>query len=291
LPSGLSDLLEECMTATTIGLINPGAMGASVGAAAGTSGARVIWAGDRRSADTRARAERAELIDCGTTAKLADEADIILSVCPPHAAEDVAVEIAERGFRGIYVEGNAIAPPRTRSIASRITAAGSTFVDGGIIGGPAWHADAGTRFYLSGPSAPEIARLFSGSPLEAVVISDEIGAASALKMCFAAYTKGSTALLSAILGLADHQGVRADLERQWGDAFTTKTHAQVAANTAKAWRFAGEMREIAATFASAAMPDGFHLAAAEIFERLSGFKDQDAPPAIDQVLEALRRSE
>jgi len=271
----------------TIGLINPGAMGASVGAAATTPGNRVIWASAGRSDATRQRAERGGLEDCVELDRLVKESDIILSVCPPHAAEEVAQEIASADFKGTYLEGNAISPERTRKIEQMIVSVGGGFVDGGIIGGPAWQQESSTRLYLSGKRAEEIAACFTGSPLETIVISPQVGAASALKMTFAAYTKGSTALLTSILAVAEKAGVRADLERQWGDSFADQTRRRVAGNTAKAWRFAGEMREISATFEAAGIPGDFHRGAAEIFERLSQFKDRPEVPNIDEVLQAL----
>jgi 3-hydroxyisobutyrate dehydrogenase-like beta-hydroxyacid dehydrogenase len=271
----------------TIGLINPGEMGASVGAAAASLGHRVIWASAGRSDATCQRAERGNLEDCVQMERLIGESEIILSVCPPHAAESVAEAVASAEFGGTYLEGNAISPKRTGRIEQLIVSAGGRFVDGGIIGGPAWRQESGTRLYLSGDLADEIASCFTPSPLEAIVISDQVGAASALKMSFAAYTKGSTALLTSILAVAEHSGVRAELEKQWGDSFAEQTRRRVAANTAKAWRFAGEMREISETFADAGIPGDFHQGAAEIFERLSHFKDRAETPALDEVLDAL----
>jgi 3-hydroxyisobutyrate dehydrogenase-like beta-hydroxyacid dehydrogenase len=255
---------------TTIGLINPGQMGASIGAA--VRKATVIWSGNGRSDATHQRAEDAGLTDCGSLESLVDRADMVLSVCPPHDAESVAASITGLGFKGLYADCNAISPDKTRRISSHF----ERFVDGGIIGGPAWHAENGTRLYLSGPEASAVAELFTDSPLHTNVISNEIGAASAIKMVFAAYTKGSTALLTAILGVAEKEGVRHQLEEQWGEAFTSQTHQRVTANSAKAWRFAGEMQEIASTFGAAGMPAGFHEAAAEVFEHLDAFKDDPA---------------
>jgi len=262
-------------------------MGASVGAAARSNQHTVLWASIGRSADTAKRARRAQLEDAGTVADLVNASEIVLSVCPPHVAEDVAREVAQLGFAGVYVEGNAISPDRTREIQRIVEKAGAHYVDGGIVGGPAWTHEARTHLYLSGRRAEEVAACFSGSPLQARVISDRIGAASALKMGYAAYTKGTTALLTAILGLVEKEGVRADLAQQWGENFTSQTVRRVCANTAKAWRFVGEMQEIAATFRGAGLPGGFHEAAAEVFERLEAFKDQTEPPAIEAVLEAL----
>jgi 3-hydroxyisobutyrate dehydrogenase-like beta-hydroxyacid dehydrogenase len=270
-----------------IGLIHPGAMGASVGAAARSNQHTVLWASEGRGASTAARARRANLEDVGTVAALVNASEIVLSVCPPHAAEEVASEVAQLGFAGVYVECNAISPDRTRAIQQIVEDTGADYVDGGIIGGPAWTREAKTHLYLSGPRAEEVAVCFAGSPLNAPVISDRIGAASAIKMGYAAFTKGTTALLTAILGVVEKEGVRADLARQWGDAFTEQTVRRVCANTAKAWRFVGEMHEIAATFRGAGLPGGFHEAAAEVYERLEAFKDHTEPPAIEAVLEAL----
>ena len=170
-----------------------------------------------------------------------------------------------------------------------MAAAGASFVDGGIVGGPAWQPDS-TWLYLSGPRAAEAAALFAAGPLETVVIGDEIGKASALKMCYAAYSKGSTALLCAVVAAAEQLGVREDLNRQWAhdDPRSPDQNAgRVRRVTAKAWRFAGEMDEIAATFRSAGLPGEFHAAAATLYRRLAGFKDAAATPSLDEVLAAL----
>ena len=274
---------------TTIGLITPGEMGASVGAAARSSGTTVLWASKGRSAATVERAARAGLTDCVTLEKLITQSDIILSVCPPHNAAEVANEVLAFGFSGLYVEGNAIAPDLTRQIETAVVNTGANFVDGGIIGVPAWNADSGTHFYLSGEHAQTIVDLFDGSKLKASVISNKIGAASALKMTFAAFTKGSIALLSAILAVAEKEGVRANLEKQWGEEFTHQTHQRVITSTVKAWRFEAEMHEIAATFEGAGLPGGFHKASAQVFASLAQFKDQTEPPELTAVITSMLR--
>ena len=274
-----------------IGLMHPGAMGASVGAAARCNQHTVLWASRGRSEDTIARAQRADLEDVGSVPELVKASEIVLSVCPPHAAADVAREVVGLGFTGLYVDCNAVSPDRSRAIQQWVERAGADYVDGGIIGGPAWTPEAGTHLYLSGPRAEEVAACFAGSPLTTPVLSERIGAASAIKMGYAAYTKGTTALLTAILGMVEKEGVRADLARQWGDDFTAQTVRRVCANTAKAWRFEGEMYEIAETFRGAGLPGGFHQAAAEVYKRLAGFKDQTEPPPIEAVLEMLLQGE
>lgn len=274
---------------TTIGILHPGQMGISVAASARNGGHTVLWASEGRSAQTRARADEHGLEDAGTLAELCRRAEIILSVCPPHAAEGVAQAVADQGFSGLYADANAISPQRAQAVAAIITRGGASFVDGGIIGGPAWKPGR-TWLYLSGPQAATVAACFAAGPLETEVIGDAIGKASALKMCYAAYTKGTTALLAAILGAAEQLDVRAELEAEWarnGSSFALESERKVREVTAKAWRFVGEMHEIAATFESAQMPGGFHRAAADIYTRLAPFKDAPETPSLGAVLAAL----
>ncbi len=274
-----------------IGILHPGEMGVSIGAAARHSGNTVYWASAGRSAQTAQRAQLHGLTDAHTLAALCETCAILISICPPDAAEDMARDIVAQGFKGIYVDANAIAPQRAQHLARLLQAGGAAFVDGGIIGGPAWVAGA-TWLYLSGNNAEEIAVCFANSPLMTDVIGTEIGAASALKMCYAAYTKGTTALLCAVLGAADSWRVGGDLTRQWsrdGAGLDTQAGQRASAVTAKAWRFAGEMDEIATTFAAAGMPSGFHEAAADIYRRLAEFKGGKTPP-LEDVLAALRRA-
>jgi 3-hydroxyisobutyrate dehydrogenase-like beta-hydroxyacid dehydrogenase len=275
-----------------VGILHPGAMGISVAASAKNSGNTVFWVSAGRSADSRQRAEEQGLREVRTLAALCETCDAILSVCPPEAAEDVAKAVLAEGFDGLYLDANAIAPGRAVRISQAMTAAGATFVDGGIIGGPAWEPGR-TFLYLSGAAAQTAAELFAAGPLETSIVADVIGKASALKMCFAAYTKGSTALLCAIMGVAESLDVRGDLERQWskgGSDFAEETTRRVRGVTAKAWRFAGEMDEIATTFAEAGLPGGFHAAAADVYRRLADFKDAPDTPSLEAVLAALLKS-
>jgi len=241
-----------------IGFLHPGAMGISLAASAQNSGHTAYWASAGRSPDTRQRAQKRGLAEARTLQELCDICSIIISICPPHAATAVAEQVLACSFRGTYVDANAIAPQRAQSIGDLMEASGVEFVDGGIIGGPAWTPDS-TVLYLSGTAAGQIAACFAGGPLVTEVIGEEIGKASALKMCFAANSKGRTALLCAIVAAAEELGVREDLERQWSrrdSNFVQQTMASISRVTGKAWRFSGEMEEIAATFEGAGLPGG-----------------------------------
>lgn len=278
------------MAEGAIGLLHPGAMGASVGAALAGKGRRVLWASEGRSAATRERAEAAGLEDAGTLDALTSTSDTLISVCPPDAAQALAERVARTGFAGVYVDANAVSPARGRAIGGAVLAGGArTFVDGGIIGPPAWKPGI-TRLYLSGAEAEDVAALFEGSPLGAIAIGPEPGAASALKMAYAAYTKGTSALLAGIIALAEREGVAEALRGEWAisqEELATSGEARALGSAAKAWRFAGEMEEIADTFAGAGLPDGFHRAAAEIYRQLAEFKDVPEPPALEEALAAL----
>ncbi len=112
-------------------------------------------------------------------------------------------------------------------------------------------------------------------------------------MCFAAYSKGTTALLSAVLAAAEALDVREELAQQWsrnGSDFAEQAAQNVRQVTAKAWRFVGEMEEIAATFSEAGVPGDFHLAAADIYRRMANFKGVSVTPSLEDVLAALLRS-
>ena len=274
---------------TKIGILHPGEMGISVAASAINNEHQVLWASENRSDKTRIRAEKHGLIELDSLVELCQICEIIFCICPPHAAEDVANSVIEHGFNGYYLDANAISPQRAIKIGQMMETAGISLVDGGVIGGPAWRPKE-TFLYLSGKDANIIADCFTSGALETKIIGDEIGKASALKMCYAAYSKGTTALLAAILAAAESLDVRAELYQQWDmddSNFSELTNRRVTRTTAKAWRFEGEMHEISSTFQEAGLPNGFHQAAAEVFRKMANFKDSAETPSVDNVLKTL----
>jgi len=277
---------------TVMGLLHPGEMGAAVGQCLTARGHTVLWASEGRGPDTAARAEAAGLTDAGTVKAVAGQAEVILSVCPPHAATDVAWAV--HGFSGLYVDANAISPGTAREIAQMITDSGGRYVDGGIIGLPPVTPGM-TRLYLSGPHAQNVSDLFAGTPLDARVIGETPTAASAVKMAYAGWTKGSAALLLAVRALACEEGVADTLLAEWAmsqPSLAERSHGSARSASTKGWRWIAEMEEIGASMAAAGLPDGFHQAAAEIFRRIprATGRASAAVPAgqsIDAVLAAL----
>jgi 3-hydroxyisobutyrate dehydrogenase-like beta-hydroxyacid dehydrogenase len=247
----------------TIGLLHPGEMGAAVGKCLAGAGHRVLWDPAGRSAATKERAEAAGLTG-EALARIIARSDVIISVCPPHAALDVARLVA--GFGGLFVDANAVSPGTAREVAAVAGAGGASYVDGGIIGPPPL-APGNTRLYLSGPRADEVRALFGGTDVDARVVPPP-GTASAVKMAYASWTKGSAALLLAARALAQAEGVEPALMEEWGlsqPGLEKRWDAADGAAAAKGWRWTGEMVQIAAAMAAAGLPEGFHQAAAEIY--------------------------
>jgi len=272
-----------------IGILHPGQMGAVVAVSALNGGTEVYWASEGRSTSTQERATRAGLLDAGTLGGLCELCPVIVSVCPPEFAEKVAEQVAGHSYRGTYVDANAISPERTQRIARLLEECGARFVDGGIIGPPTMNRNR-TWVYLSGENADSVAHYFSAGPLEVEVLAGGIGRASALKMCFAAYSKGSIALACAVLAAAEQLDVFEDLKRQWERSGPSlpELEREISRSAPKAWRFTDEMHEIAATFEGAGLPAGFHQAAAEIFRRLKQFQGQGEPGTNDVLATLLK---
>lgn len=269
-----------------IALLHPGNMGVTIGAALLSGNNDVYWVQRGRSTVTRMRAEDAGFKPLDGMDGL-PSMDAVISVCPPHGAESLAGDVKATGFSGIFVDANAVSPVTAAGIGDII---GEKFVDGGIIGPPAHHAGT-TRLYLSGPDAGLVEKWFKGSILDAVAIEGGPGSASALKMCYAAYTKGSSALILAVRALAEIHGVTGNLLAEWelsqkGLKERSEFTAMGTAN--KAWRFVGEMGEIASTFEAAGLPGGFHRGAGEIYELMADLKDA-GKPGLDDVLDKLLR--
>ncbi|HUI81502.1 MAG TPA: DUF1932 domain-containing protein [Bryobacteraceae bacterium] len=272
------------MSNRNIGVLHPGEMGVAVARTAQNSGCEVYWASEGRSLETCRRASVIGLSDAGTLRRLVELCPVIVSVCPPEFAEPLASDVAASEYQGLYIDANAISPERARRMGECMAARGIRFVDACVIGLPATKRGE-TWIYFSGPDAEDAAACFSGGPLEPEVLAGGVGRASALKMCFAAHTKGLAALRAAVLGTAEELGVLGDLQRQWERTGSTFEAAvgSLQHTAPKAWRFVAEMKEIAATFESAGMPGEFHLAAAEIFARLAPFKGVSKPELRDAL--------
>jgi hypothetical protein len=305
-----------------VAVLHPGAMGASLGGALVDAGQLVWWLPEGRGEATARRAAAAGLLPAESWEQLLGRCDLVISICPPAAASSVAeafataarrwpAQSAGSGARPItYVDANAISPQRARQVAAVVEAVGVRFVDGDVVGPP---VGAGrTCLYLSGAGATEVSARFApppGAPQrdteghgdstapkaaqpEVRVLGDDPTAASALKMLYAGWTKASGALLLVLWAAAERAGVAAALAAEWRVSqpdVPARLEQVVNRSVPKAWRFAGEMDEIADTLAELGLPAGFHRAAAEVFAALSPFKDLSSA-GMDEVLAVLARA-
>ncbi|MEI9812235.1 MAG: DUF1932 domain-containing protein [Acidobacteriota bacterium] len=262
------------MSAPNVGILHPGAMGVSIANSAIDSGCNVFWASEGRRSYTRERAERTGLTELSTVADLCEKCPVILSVCPPEFAADVAHQVADTGFQGVFADLNALAPQRKIELGRELAARGIRFADGGIIGLPS-RTPGETTLFVSGEAADEVAACFAKGAIAARVMGQETGRASALKILFAAYNKGSIALFTALYAAADQYGVLEDLQGQFvhrGLSLAT-IETQILRAAPKAWRWIEEMHEISSALEQVDQPGDFHEAAAKVYERLADFKD------------------
>ncbi len=259
----------------TIAVIGTGDMGSAVGAALVRAGYRVVTDCTGRSAHSRALAKEAGIENLRSLGAVMRSATLVLSIVPPAAAYELAADVAAAmlatGARPVFADCNAVAPATVRALARLLEPTGAPFVDGGIVGrGPRVGGEP-TRLYAAGPARAALLALET-SELVPIDLGDEIGAASALKMSYAALNKGTDALLTAVLLAAERLGIRGpltqELERSQADALA-RMRSRVPYLAATAARFTGEMAEIAATFAAVGVTPEFHRGAEWVYARLA----------------------
>ena len=262
------------MPLPTLAVLMPGDMGHAVGRVLREHGYRVLTCLEGRSARTRALAQAAGLEDAGDLKSLTAEAGMILSILPPARAlpqaQDVAKAMGQAGSAPIYVDCNAISPMLSARVGGVIEGAGASYIDAGIIG---LAPGKGTppRFYVSGADTAPMEAL-NGKGFEVLALEGGVGAASGLKMCYAALTKGKWTLQTAVLLTAEQLGLSQALTEEFAysqQGELKSMRGKVSRLPADSQRWIGEMEEIAATFKDAGVSSGFHEGAAEIFRLLS----------------------
>jgi len=279
------------MAVETVGIMSPGDMGSGVGGVLKQHGLRVLTALDGRSEESRERAAEQGMEDVGSLDDLVKASDIVLSILVPSEAlsfaQDVAESIVRTDVAVAVADCNAVAPATGIKMDEIITAAGGKFIDAGIIGGSP-RTGAVPRIYASGEHAPILGEL-DGKGIKVPVMNGPVGRASGLKMCYAAITKGTAALYASTLMTAKSLGLFEDLVREMQDSQASTLAAMDGVNSisARAFRWIGEMEEIAATFEGAGLPGGFHAAAADLYRRLEAYRDADPPPSVEEIVAAL----
>ncbi|WP_033247418.1 DUF1932 domain-containing protein [Nocardia carnea] len=258
-----------------VGLLHPGRMGSAIAERLTRAGHTVLWTPERRSPATAERAAAAKL-QPSTLPELVSTAEIVLSICPAEAADEVAESVMKHRYTGIFVEANAIKPDRARAINDAL-ADTATVIDAVISGAPPG-GEGEPRIYLAGPpeAAATVDELLVSSRLDSRRLGDEIGAASAFKMMTASYMRAARAAAMETHALAAHYGVTDALiqEAHHLRAPMLADRDYIPSVAARAWRWAFEMNEISSTLKVANLPTGLADGAKAIFERLAAAKDK-----------------
>ncbi|MBS27679.1 MAG: 6-phosphogluconate dehydrogenase [Alphaproteobacteria bacterium] len=262
------------MSIQTIGVVSTGDMGHAIGRTLREGGFTAMTALDDRSDRSRKLAADAGIEDAGSLASLTEKADLILSVMPPSAAVDFASRAADAmrgtGKAPLFVDCNAIAPSTTQTISGIVTDAGAGYLDGGIIGGPPGRS-APTRLYVSG-EAPERLEVIARPDLLIRPLPGGVGAASAIKMCYAALNKGAMTLETLVLIGAAQLGLSQELHQELSESqaqVLQRMERRVPWLAADAERWTGEMLEIAKTFSEIGLTPKIHQGAADMFQLLA----------------------
>lgn len=262
------------MEIRNVGVVSPGDMGQAIAGRLKESGLNVHTALDGRSERTRTLAREAGLNDCGSMEQLVAACDMVLSVLNPGAAVDKAREVAaaihKTGRKIAFVDCNAVSPQSVREMDGIIREAGGVFIDAGIIGSPP-RGSTKTRIYVSGPDAYLFTQLNHPS-LVMRVVSERVGDASGVKMCYGALTKGAVALGIELLVAARRLGIERTLETEFKESLGGVYDwvlSRVPPTPPKAYRWVPEMLEIAKTFKGTGMTPRIMEGAADVFEMLA----------------------
>ena len=278
------------MTLETVAIISPGDMGHAVGQMLGLHGMEVVTCLANRSERTKRLAAEGGIKDCPTMAEMLERADLVLSIVPPGLAARVAGEVAESmtvsGFYPPYADCNAVSPETAKTMAKRISNAGADFIDGGILGPPPREGGNSTRFYFSGDQAELLSEL-DGKGIVVRLLGPEVGRASGIKMCYAALTKGTHALQTAVITLAEALGLTQEVSHEFQTsqkAYYQQMNSSAPRLPVVAWRYIDEMKQIAQTFEAAGVTPKFHQGATAVYSHLA------TTPLAEQTLESMNKN-
>ncbi len=258
------------MHISTVAILSPGDMGHAVGQRLRENELDVITCLSGRSQRTRELADKAGIRDVGTMNDLVQQSDLVMSMtvsaAVPGLCREVADAVRATGSDILFAECNAIAPQLTRELEPVITEAGGRFVDVSIIGGPP-RPGYSPHFYTSGEQADQFAQL-NDLGLEVIKLDGAVGKASGIKMCYAAMTKGTSALHAQLLMAAELMGLTEPLLEEFRSgqsAVLQRMERGIPTVPPRSRRWVSEMEEIRDTFAHLGMTPHLFEGVAEMY--------------------------
>jgi len=268
-----------------IGLVGLGEMGAEIGRYFVKNGIEVISVYGERSKISQDRAIKYGIKDVLTIENVSQKSDIIISIIPPNRALETADQYSKYISKDgpIYCDLNAISTMTAKKIKALLDERNVNYVDGSIMGGPP-KENYSPRTYLSGEMAKNL-NFLSGKGVDIIILNGSDFQASAMKMVYAAITKGSKALVAGALIVAKRNNVYQELidELEYSDEFFHGVALKLIPSIKhKAYRWIGEMNEISSTFKDSGLTGGFHSESENIYELI-----KDLPPgelSIDEII-------
>ncbi len=272
------------MAVETVAILSPGSTGGAVGRELSKHGLDVITCLSRRSERTRETAEESGFREVPDMASLVRDADLMLSILEPAMAGTVAAVVSDAmkttGAKPVFADCNAVSPQSAHVMAQAVEGVGGVFIDASIVGEPPSDGYS-PRLYASGPEASILADL-DGRGIRVITVGDEIGRASAIKMCHSSLAKGAIALRVAFLIAARrldvYDEVCAELRQSLGEDYD---HIQAPTGVpAKSYRWISEMEQVAATFEAVSLSASMSLGAANLFKLVGSTPLADAAKPI-----------
>ena len=261
------------MSIESVAILSPGDMGHAIGQLLRENELHVLTCLAGRSNRTRQLSEQAGITDVPSIKELVVQADVLMSVTVSEAVPGLCQEISEAvkatGTDLLFVECNAIAPELSREMESVLKSGGARYVDASIIGGPPRNGSS-PRLYASGDNVAELLQLRDFG-LDVRDLGDQLGRASGIKMCYAAMTKGTTALHAELLIAAEKLGLTKEVMAEFSNtqpAVVERMEGWMPGMPAKSRRWVSEMEEIEKTFSDLGLTPNIFKGVADMYRMI-----------------------
>ena len=271
------------MSIESVAILSPGDMGHAIGQLLRENELRVLTCLAGRSSRTRELSEQAGITDLPTMNELVEQSDVLMSVTVSEAVPVLCREISNAvkatGTDLLFAECNAIAPELSKEMEGVLEAGGARYVDASIIGGPPRDGSS-PRVYASGNNVAEFLQLRDFG-LDVRDLGDQLGRASGIKMCYAAMTKGTTALHAELLIAAEKLGLTKELMAEFANsqpAVVTRMEGWIPTMPAKSRRWVSEMEEIEKTFSDLGLTPNFFKGVADMYRMIGNTPLGDENP-------------
>ena len=271
------------MVIETVAILSPGDMGHAVGQLLREHELKVVTCLTGRSQRTKDLAELAGIADVPDLNDMVAQSQIILSISVsemvPSICQQVADAIKDTNANVLFAECNAISPQLSRQMEPIITEAGGRYIDASIVGGPPLNGSS-PRFYASGDNTAEFEGL-ANFGLDVRTAGTEVGQASGIKMCYAAMTKGSSALYSELLMAAEMMGLSDFVKAEFQSsqpAVLQRMERGLPGVPAKARRWVSEMEEIKDTFEQLGLTPHLFQGVADMYRMIGSTSMGDETP-------------